>query len=96
MTAPAAATVTPVTAATAGQAPMRLASGWEPPRGHRVIATARDPRTLAGLPAGQRLALDVTNPGSITSAVGEAGDVNVLDRRVACQGSGLGDFSGCS
>ena len=47
-------------------------------RGHRVIATARDPRTLAGLPADQRLALDVTNPDSITSAVGEAGEVDVL------------------
>ena len=47
-------------------------------RGHRVIATARDPRTLAGLPVDQRLALDVTNPDSITSAVGEAGEVDVL------------------
>ena len=47
-------------------------------RGHRVIATARDPRTLAGLPADQRLALDVTNPDSITSAVGEAGEIDVL------------------
>ena len=47
-------------------------------RGHRVIATARDPRTLAGLPADQRLALDVTDPDSIASAVGEAGEVDVL------------------
>ena len=47
-------------------------------RGHRVIATARDPRTLAGLPADQRLALDVADPDSITSAVGEAGEVDVL------------------
>ena len=47
-------------------------------RGHRVIATARDPRTLAGLPADQRLALDVTDPGTITSAVGEAGEIDVL------------------
>ena len=47
-------------------------------RGHRVIATARDPRTLAGLPADQRLALDVANPDSITSAVGEAGEIDVL------------------
>ena len=47
-------------------------------RGHRVIATAPDPRTLAGLPADQRLALDVTNPDSITSAVREAGEVDVL------------------
>ena len=47
-------------------------------RGHRVIATARDPRTLAGVPADQRLALDVTDPGSIASAVGEAGEIDVL------------------
>jgi NADP-dependent 3-hydroxy acid dehydrogenase YdfG len=47
-------------------------------RGHRVIGTARDPRTLAGLPADQRPALDVTNPESITSAVREAGEVDVL------------------
>ena len=47
-------------------------------RGHRVIATARDPRTLAGLPADQRLALDVTDPDSITSAVREAGEIDVL------------------
>jgi NADP-dependent 3-hydroxy acid dehydrogenase YdfG len=36
-------------------------------RGHRVIATARDPRTLAGLPADQRLALDVTDPDTIAN-----------------------------
>ena len=47
-------------------------------RGHRVIATARDPRTLAGVPADQRLALDVTDPGSIASAVGQAGEIDVL------------------
>jgi NADP-dependent 3-hydroxy acid dehydrogenase YdfG len=47
-------------------------------RGYRVIATARDPRTLAGLPADQWLALDVTNPQSIASAVGEAGEIDVL------------------
>ena len=47
-------------------------------RGHRVIATAPDPSTLAGLPVDQRLALDVTNPDSVTSAVGEAGEIDVL------------------
>ena len=47
-------------------------------RGHRVIATARDPLALAGVPADQRLALDVTDPGSISSAVGEAGEIDVL------------------
>jgi NADP-dependent 3-hydroxy acid dehydrogenase YdfG len=47
-------------------------------RGHRVIATAPDPSTLAGLPVDQRLALDVTDPDSITSALGEAGEIDVL------------------
>jgi NADP-dependent 3-hydroxy acid dehydrogenase YdfG len=47
-------------------------------RGHRVIATARDPRTLAGLPATSRLALDVTTPDSVAAAVREAGDIDVL------------------
>lgn len=47
-------------------------------RGHRVIATARNPGTLAGLPVDQRLALDVTDPGSIATAVGEAGEIDVL------------------
>lgn len=47
-------------------------------RGHRVIATARDPQTLADLDVDQRLALDVTDPESIASAVALAGDVDVL------------------
>ena len=47
-------------------------------RGHRVIATAPDPSTLAGLPADQRLALDVTNPDTVAPAVREAGEVDVL------------------
>jgi NAD(P)-dependent dehydrogenase (short-subunit alcohol dehydrogenase family) len=47
-------------------------------RGHRVIATARDPRTLAGLPTDQRLGLDVTNPDSIALAVRKAGEIDVL------------------
>jgi NAD(P)-dependent dehydrogenase (short-subunit alcohol dehydrogenase family) len=47
-------------------------------RGHRVIGTARDPRTLVGMPADQWLALDVTDPVSIASAVGEAGEIDVL------------------
>ena len=46
-------------------------------RGHRVIATAPDPRTLAA-PADQRLALDVTNPDTMAPAVREAGEVDVL------------------
>ena len=47
-------------------------------RGHRVVATARKPETLADLPVDQRLALDVTDAGSIAAAVEEAGEVDVL------------------
>ena len=35
-------------------------------RGHRVIATARDPRALSGLDVGQRLRLDVTDQASVS------------------------------
>ncbi|ORW26266.1 SDR family NAD(P)-dependent oxidoreductase [Mycobacterium palustre] len=47
-------------------------------RGHRVVATARDPRTLEGLDVSERLALDVTDDESVTSAVASAGDIDVV------------------
>jgi NADP-dependent 3-hydroxy acid dehydrogenase YdfG len=47
-------------------------------RGYRVVATAREPRTLADLDVDQRLALDVTDPDSIAAAVRAAGDIDVL------------------
>ncbi|MDT7744191.1 MAG: hypothetical protein QOE59_3269 [Actinomycetota bacterium] len=47
-------------------------------RGHRVVATARDPRTLEDLDVDQRLALDVTDPGSIATAVAAAGEIDTL------------------
>jgi len=47
-------------------------------RGHRVIATARDPRTLDDLDVNQRLALDVTDDESVTAAVAAAGDVDIV------------------
>jgi NADP-dependent 3-hydroxy acid dehydrogenase YdfG len=47
-------------------------------RGHRVVATARDPQSLAGLDVDQRLPLDVTDPASVTAAVRAAGEVDVL------------------
>jgi NADP-dependent 3-hydroxy acid dehydrogenase YdfG len=47
-------------------------------RGHRVVATARDPRTLAGLDASQRLALDVTDDASVAAAVAAAGDIDIV------------------
>jgi NAD(P)-dependent dehydrogenase (short-subunit alcohol dehydrogenase family) len=47
-------------------------------RGHTVVATTRDPRTLAGLDVSQRLALDVTDDASVTAAVEAAGDIDVV------------------
>jgi NAD(P)-dependent dehydrogenase (short-subunit alcohol dehydrogenase family) len=47
-------------------------------RGHRVVATARDPRSLADLDVDQRLPLDVTDPASVAAAVEAAGAIDVL------------------
>ncbi|MGC1740113.1 SDR family NAD(P)-dependent oxidoreductase [Mycobacterium sp.] len=47
-------------------------------RGHRVIGTARDPRSLEDLDLDQRLALDVTDDASVTAAFAAAGDVDVV------------------
>jgi NADP-dependent 3-hydroxy acid dehydrogenase YdfG len=47
-------------------------------RGHRVVATARDPRTLAELDVNQRLALDVTDDASVTAAVAAAGNIDIV------------------
>lgn len=47
-------------------------------RGHRVIATARRPETLADLPVDQRLRLDVTVQESVDQAIQDAGDIDVL------------------
>lgn len=47
-------------------------------RGHRVVATARDPHTLTGLDVDKRLALDVTDDASVTLAVEEAGDIDIV------------------
>jgi NAD(P)-dependent dehydrogenase (short-subunit alcohol dehydrogenase family) len=47
-------------------------------RGHRVVATARDPKSLADLDVNQRLPLDVTDEDSVTAAVKAAGDIDVL------------------
>nr|WP_062339408.1 SDR family oxidoreductase [Herbidospora sakaeratensis] len=47
-------------------------------RGHRVIATARRPETLADLPVDERLRLDVTDQDSVDAAVAAAGEIDVL------------------
>jgi len=47
-------------------------------RGHRVIATARQPEALADLPVDLKLPLDVTDQGSVDRAIAAAGEVDVL------------------
>jgi NAD(P)-dependent dehydrogenase (short-subunit alcohol dehydrogenase family) len=47
-------------------------------RGHRVVATARNPRTLDALDVDQRLALDVTDQQSVDAAVSAAGRIDIL------------------
>jgi NADP-dependent 3-hydroxy acid dehydrogenase YdfG len=47
-------------------------------RGHRVVATARDPRALADLDVDRRLAPDVTDDASVTSAIKAAGDIDIV------------------
>jgi NADP-dependent 3-hydroxy acid dehydrogenase YdfG len=47
-------------------------------RGHRVVATARDPRTLDSLDVDQRLRLDVTDQASVDAAVEQAGEIDVF------------------
>jgi NAD(P)-dependent dehydrogenase (short-subunit alcohol dehydrogenase family) len=47
-------------------------------RGHDVIATARDPQLLAELPATHRLRLDVTDAGSVSEALAEAGELDAI------------------
>ncbi|GLY50661.1 SDR family oxidoreductase [Lentzea sp. NBRC 102530] len=47
-------------------------------RGHRVVATARTPEDLAGLPVAARLRLDVTDQASIDEAVTAAGRIDAL------------------
>jgi NADP-dependent 3-hydroxy acid dehydrogenase YdfG len=47
-------------------------------RGHEVVATARRPEVLEDLPVAERLALDVTDQGSVDAALAAAGDLDGL------------------
>lgn len=47
-------------------------------RGHRVIATARDVKTLDDLEVDERLRLDVTDSVTVRDAVEQAGEIDVL------------------
>jgi NAD(P)-dependent dehydrogenase (short-subunit alcohol dehydrogenase family) len=47
-------------------------------RGHRVVATARDPRTLNDLEVAERLRLDVLDQDSVNAAVRAAGPIDTV------------------
>ena len=47
-------------------------------RGHSVIATARQPDTLADLPVAGRLRLDVTDDESVRAAIADAGPLDAI------------------
>lgn len=47
-------------------------------RGHRVVATARDPHSLDDLDVDQRLRLDVTDQASVHGAIAQGGEIDVL------------------
>ncbi|MET0700073.1 MAG: SDR family NAD(P)-dependent oxidoreductase [Mycobacterium sp.] len=47
-------------------------------RGHRVVATARNPHTLDDIDVDQRLALDVTDDASVAAAIKAAGEIDIL------------------
>ncbi len=47
-------------------------------RGYDVVATAREPEELRALPVRERLALDVTDDGSVATAVAAAGEIDLL------------------
>lgn len=52
-------------------------------RGHRVIATARNPQALADLDVAERLQLDVTDDASVQRAQRAAGQVDILINNAA-------------
>src|SRR6478609_7435433 len=61
-------------------------------RGHRVVATARDPRRLDDLDVAARLALDVTDDDSVAAAIAAAGDVDILIANAAVEATPLAEL----
>ena len=57
-------------------------------RGHDVIATARDPGLLDGLPATRFLPLDVSDDHSVRAAVESAGELDAVVNNAGVPGSG--------
>jgi NAD(P)-dependent dehydrogenase (short-subunit alcohol dehydrogenase family) len=56
--------------------------------GHEVVATARDPWLLVDLDVALRLALDVTDPRSVATALGSAGELDAVVNNAALNGRG--------
>ena len=67
-----------------GRATVEVLAG----RGHEVVATARDPALLEGLPAVQVLALDVSAEASVRAAVAAAGELDAVVNNAGVPGSG--------
>lgn len=62
-------------------------------RGHHVLATARSLAALDQVHAGQKLELDVLDPGSIAAALARAGDIDAIVNNAAIHTPGpLEDF----
>ena len=67
-----------------GRATVEVLAG----RGHEVVATARNPALLEGLPAVQVLALDVSDDASVRAAVAEAGELDAVVNNAGAPGTG--------
>jgi NAD(P)-dependent dehydrogenase (short-subunit alcohol dehydrogenase family) len=67
-----------------GRATVEVLAG----RGHDVVATARNPALLDGLPAVHCLALDVSDAASVTAAVAAAGELDAVVNNAGVPGTG--------
>jgi NAD(P)-dependent dehydrogenase (short-subunit alcohol dehydrogenase family) len=67
-----------------GRATVEVLAG----RGHEVVATARHPEQLAGLPAVRCLALDVGDDASVAQAVAAAGELDAVVNNAGVPGTG--------
>src|SRR6202142_1911219 len=57
-------------------------------RGHEVVATARNPELLEGLPAARFLELDVRDAVSVQAAVAAAGELDAVVNNAGVPGTG--------
>jgi NAD(P)-dependent dehydrogenase (short-subunit alcohol dehydrogenase family) len=67
-----------------GRATVEVLAG----RGHEVVATARNPDLLEGLPAAQVLELDVADTASVEAAIAAAGELDAVVNNAGLPGTG--------